>query len=77
MTCPDCELASAQPHHGFAMGCAGCCARAAARSPHFDRVRRAGQQDRQYRAMLEQFGLSHEQVKEAARLDALRKVATT
>lgn len=75
-SCPECQTASAQPHHGFAMGCAGCCARAAARSPHFFRVRQAGMQDRQYRALLEQFGLTHDQVKAAHASDAINLQAT-
>jgi hypothetical protein len=77
MTCKDCDDATAFPHHGFTSGCIGCCARAAARGHHFDRVRRAGMQDRPYRTLLEQFGLTHEQVREAWRIDALQKTSTT
>jgi hypothetical protein len=69
VTCEDCTLAAAQPHHGFRANCRGCCARAAARSPHFARVKAAGQQDRPYRALLEQFGLTHSDVKAAAAAD--------
>jgi carboxylesterase type B len=67
--CADCTAAAAQPWHGFTAKCPGCCARAAARSPHFRRVRDNGTQDRQYRALLEQMGLSHDQVKAAAAAD--------
>jgi hypothetical protein len=68
-TCPDCTQAAARPWNGFRAGCPGCAARAAARSPHFRRVRDQGMQDRQYRALLEQFGLTHQQVKDAAAAD--------
>jgi carboxylesterase type B len=67
--CEDCATAARELHHGFRNGCPGCCARAAARSPHFRRVRDNGTQDRQYRALLEQMGLSHDQVKAAAAAD--------
>jgi hypothetical protein len=71
--CPDCTAAAERDWHGFVNGCRGCCARAAARSPHFRRVRDAGAQDRAYRQLLEQFALSHEDVKAAAAVDALGK----
>jgi hypothetical protein len=74
VTCADCTAAAKRPHYGFAEGCSGCCARAAARGPHFYRVRKAGALDRQYRALLQQFGLTHESVKAAAASDALAKV---
>lgn len=75
LECFDCMSAAAGPHHGFANGCRGCCARAASRSPHFARVRQLGRLDRQYRALLEQFGLTHEQVKDAADNDAMQQTA--
>lgn len=62
-------MASADVWHGFRMGCPGCCARATARGPNFHRVRTTGTQDRQYRAQLQQLGLTHEQVKAAAQND--------
>jgi hypothetical protein len=71
MTCPACAKAAAELHHEFRQGCAGCCARMAARTPHYRRVRDAGVQDREYRRLLEQFQLTHQQVKEAAVLDAM------
>lgn len=70
LECIDCMSAAAGVHHGFTQGCDGCKARAASRSPHFARVRKLGSQDRAYRALLEQFGLTHEQVKGAAAKDA-------
>jgi hypothetical protein len=73
-TCQDCTRAAAEPWHGFKAQCQGCCARAAARSPHFRRVRDAGMQDRAYRALLEKFGLSHDEVKAAAAADAEGRV---
>lgn len=71
MSCPHCTAAAQRMHHGFQACCQGCSARAAARSPHYRRVRDAGRLDRQYRALLEQFGLTHEAVKEAAAVDKL------
>lgn len=68
--CPDCTLASKQPHHGFRANCQGCAARAAARSPHFRRVRDNGMQDRAYRSMLDLYGITHDDVKAAAGADA-------
>jgi len=73
MPCHDCAIAATQTHHGFSAGCIGCCARAAARSPQYARVRDAGKLDRDYRALLEQFKLTHEQVKQASWLDAAAK----
>lgn len=75
MNCLDCATAAKQPHHGFTADCRSCCARAAARSPHYARVRDAGKLDRDYRAMLEQFKLSHDQLKAAAAIDALDCIA--
>ncbi len=69
MSCKDCETAAARMWSGFTFGCQGCLARSAARSPHYRRVRDAGKLDRQYRALLAQFGVSHEAVKEAAARD--------
>ena len=69
LDCPDCTTAATKTWGAFTNGCMGCCARAAARSPHFARVRDAGRLDRQYRLMLEQFGLTHDQVRRAAEAD--------
>ncbi len=74
LTCNDCILASQREYWGFAAGCRGCCARAAARTPHWRRVRDAGMHiDSQYRRLLTQFSLSHEQVRAAAAADRLSK----
>lgn len=70
-SCDNCTTSAQQEHHGFSAGCRGCCARAAARSPHFRRVRDQGHQDRHYRALLQQFDLTHDQVKAAAAADKL------
>lgn len=72
MSCQNCATAAQVMHHGFTAGCAGCCARAAARSPHYRRCQDAGVQDHEYRRLLEQFNLTHEQVRQAAASDALR-----
>lgn len=70
MSCSDCTTAARVSHWGFAAGCRGCCARAASRTPHWRRVRDNGmQQDRQYRLLLEQFGLTHDEVRAAAASD--------
>lgn len=73
MTCPDCAAAAQAEHWGFRAGCRGCCARAAARSPHYFRVQQAGYQDRQYRALLTQFELTHAEVRAAAAADKLER----
>ena len=67
--CSDCDLAAKRPWHGFFAGCPGCKARSVARSPQFFAVRKAGQQNRHYRALLEQMGVEHEAVKTAAAAD--------
>lgn len=67
--CPDCAAAAREVWHVFRADCIGCRARAMARSPHFRRVRDAGAQDRPYRQMLQQFELTHEQVRAAAQAD--------
>lgn len=69
MTCPECENAAQRLWHGFQAGCQGCAARAAARSPAYHHARTSGTQDADYRQMLARLGLTHEQVKEAARMD--------
>ncbi len=69
MTCHACSAAAVRISHEFIAGCRGCCARAAARSPQFAAVRKAGVQDHAYRRLLAQFGLDHEAVKAAAAAD--------
>ena len=71
MTCPDCTQAAREVWHAFSADCAGCAARALARGPHYRRCRDAGRLDRHYRAALDQFKLSHEQVRAAAAADRL------
>jgi hypothetical protein len=73
--CLNCSAATERPHWKFTMGCNGCCARAAARSPQFFESRKTGQLSRGYRALLEQFGLTHDQVKAAHAADACSKEA--
>lgn len=67
--CSDCTKAAAGVWHGFSANCLGCCARATARGPNFARVRTTGMQDQLYRRQLQQFGLTHDQVKAAANND--------
>lgn len=69
MTCLDCDLAAKRRHHGFRANCRGCAARSLVRSPHFRRVQQAGVQDRQYRAALQQMGVTHEEVRAAHAAD--------
>lgn len=69
MSCPDCLAATQRSHWEFASDCKGCIARGVARGPHFRRCRELGALDRAYRQHLEQAGVTHEQVKEAAAAD--------
>lgn len=70
MTCPDCTTAAQVSHWGFSAGCRGCKARAAARLPQWRRVCQDGMfQDRQYRRLLEQLQVTHEEVCAAAATD--------
>lgn len=71
--CPDCLTAAVRPHHGFRANCPGCCARGAARSPHYRRCSDAGVQDRAYRGLLAQFGLTHAAVQAAHAADAMNR----
>lgn len=71
--CFDCMAAACGAHHGFTAKCLGCSARAASRLPHYARVRDAGKLDREYRALLQQFNLTHQQIKAAAAADAIGK----
>lgn len=67
--CKACTAAATRVSHEFIAGCRGCCARAAARSPQFAAVRKAGVQDQAYRRLLAQFGLDHATVRAAAAAD--------
>lgn len=69
MSCEHCEIASKRLWSQFTVGCKGCLARSCARSPHYRRVRDAGVLDRQYRMLLEQFKVTHDEVKAAAQRD--------
>jgi hypothetical protein len=76
MTCSACTKAATTPEWGeFTADCRGCCARAAARSPQFFESRKNGTQTRAYRALLEQFGLTHDEVRAAHAADAHAKEA--
>lgn len=69
--CANCTQARLGPWHGFTANCLGCAARAVARGPNFRRCCQAGMQDRRYRSELEQFGVTHDQVREVAKVDKL------
>lgn len=69
-TCQHDADAKKRPHWYFTAHCRGCCARAAARSHHFFDSRRAGAQTKGYRQLLEQFGLTHDEVKAAYLADS-------
>lgn len=71
MACTACERSAREECHEFVASCRGCCARAAARSAPFAEVRASGRLDRPYRALLAQFGLTHEEVKAASLADML------
>lgn len=74
MTCPDCSRASTELWHGFSAACKGCQARAISRAPAYFEAAMAGRLSPAYRRLLEQFGLSHESVKEARSVDALGRL---
>ncbi len=69
MSCPDCTAAAQRSHWMFTAGCRGCIARGVARLPQFRKVRDAGVLDRAYRQLLEQAGVTHDEVKRAAAAD--------
>lgn len=69
MSCPACTKAAERLTGVFQAGCKGCAARAVSRGPNFRRARDSGYQDRKYRGELEQFGVTHDQVKAAAAAD--------
>lgn len=71
--CPACIQAAERISHEFRHDCRGCCARACARGQDFQRVRKQGVQDHRYRLALQQFSLTHEEVKAAAAADKASK----
>ena len=75
MTCPDCTQSAARDWHGFTADCPGCAARAVARGPNYRESRVAGVQTSKYRAELDLLKVTHEEVKAAAKADALGKAA--
>lgn len=78
MTCPDCTRAAAELWHGFRSGCKGCRARAVARGVQFFDAKRTGKQTPAYRQQLAALGLTHAEVLQASKTDALsRREATT
>ena len=69
MTCKDCDAASKISHHGFTVDCAGCCARAVARSPEFSEAIKTSTEWPEYLSLLSRIDITHNQAKEAARND--------
>lgn len=67
--CADCTHAALGPWHGFTARCLGCAARACSRGQNFSAARKLGAQTRLYRDELELYGVTHQQVCEAARVD--------
>lgn len=76
-SCRHCDEAKEGPCWYFTAGCRGCCARSAARSPHFHESRRRGSQTSGYRMLLEQFGLTHAEVRAAHEVDHETKAAAS
>ena len=68
-TCDNCEVAAQRLWHGFTGGCKGCCARAVARSPQYFAAQQAGKITPDYRRLLQQFELQHEEAKAARAAD--------
>jgi hypothetical protein len=72
--CPSCTTAAREVSHEFTANCRGCMARAAARSPQaHEWRRRGGPPTHAARLLLDQFGLTADEVKAAARADMLGK----
>lgn len=67
--CPSCAAAAKRPSGEFRLGCTGCCARAAGRSPQAHEARRLGRQTAAYRDLLAALELAHDQVKQASSSD--------
>lgn len=73
-TCGACAEAAEAVSHAFTGGCKGCCARAVARSPQAFKARSTGDKyEPSYRALLEQFGITHNDVLAAYKADQLGK----
>lgn len=73
MTCADCTRSQSEMWHGFRSGCKGCQARAASRGPQFFESREAKRQTSAYRQLLDSLGLTHAEVIEAHRTDAIHR----
>jgi len=69
MTCPHCVAAANGPHYVYQRHCPACCARDIAAGPHFHRSRLEGKQVKEYRAQLQHYGVTHEQVVQAAKVE--------
>lgn len=76
--CHDCVAAAQREHHDFTAGCRSCCARAAARLPQARKQREGdGFLDRSYRRLLDQFDLTHPEVRAAAAADRACQISAS
>jgi hypothetical protein len=66
--CDECDRAAVRLHHGFALSCERCKARALARSPQFHQALTGGSNGT-YKAWLQRLQLRHADVLSAARSD--------
>ena len=66
--CDECDQAAVRLHHGFALSCERCKARAFARSPQFHQALIGGSNGA-YKALLQRLQLRHVDVVSAARSD--------
>lgn len=70
--CEDCTKAAAGPHHAFTGKCRGCAARMVARDPRARAWRkRGGPPTHEAQRLLDQFGVTPDEVKAAAKADRL------
>lgn len=77
MTCPACQAAHARTSHLFHNGCKGCAARAIARGRKFRKSQQEGYLTNWYRRELEQFGVTHAEVREEHARDAINRAKET
>jgi hypothetical protein len=83
MTCQACDRAAEEPSHDFTATCRGCWARSVARSPLFHAAKDATRDDPEreakreaYRALMQRFSLTHQEVLAALETDVLTRSAS-
>lgn len=74
MTCPHCAESRTVQHHGYSSTCRGCRLRNIARHPSFTASMREGTLTANYQNLLKAWAVTHEEVKQAARLDYMLAV---